>query len=396
MKNWEKQIVKFVRKYHVWLLAVVVTLVSCYIRYLCRGFYSKDMTKFLLKWTEMLAGLGGFAGLKESIGNYNVPYLFILSLISYFPSEGMIRMYLIKMVSVGFEFICAVLCALIYREIKKDATAFETVLCYGLVFALPQQIINGALWGQCDGLYTAFILAGLLCMFKGKYGLAFFSYGWAFAFKLQFIFFLPAIIILYAVNQRFSITKAVWFVPAYFISILPGIIAGRDLMDIINIYFGQVGDSHKLTYNTPNLYTYLTGDYESVKTVGIWFAFLIFAVVALWLFNKGVEFTKEDTILLFVWSAFTCYMFLPAMHDRYNFAFVILSVVYAFFNRKFVWHSVLLNIITLFTYARFLQDDLVIVDYRILSAALFVIYAMYTTQLLCRKNCGEQCKSNKE
>jgi hypothetical protein len=68
------------------------------------GVATSDYVDFLKPWTERFRELGGLAGLKYAVGNYNVPYLFFLAVFSYFKFD---TLYLIKLLSVLFDLLLA-------------------------------------------------------------------------------------------------------------------------------------------------------------------------------------------------------------------------------------------------------------------------------------------------
>lgn len=53
---------------------------------------------------------------------------------------------------------------------KNDKVFFIT---FAVVIMLPTVILNSAYWGQCDSIYTTFIILTLLYLYKGKYHGAF-------------------------------------------------------------------------------------------------------------------------------------------------------------------------------------------------------------------------------
>jgi Gpi18-like mannosyltransferase len=48
---------------------------------------TSDYTVFLSQWYDFIQTHGGFAALKYNFSNYNVPYLYILTLATYIPSR---------------------------------------------------------------------------------------------------------------------------------------------------------------------------------------------------------------------------------------------------------------------------------------------------------------------
>ena len=61
-----------------------------------------DYQWFLKVWVDYYRTHGGFSGLRESIGNYNIPYLYFLALFSF---SSIRDLYLIKLLSIFFDII---------------------------------------------------------------------------------------------------------------------------------------------------------------------------------------------------------------------------------------------------------------------------------------------------
>ena len=74
------------------------------IRFSRFDFTSNDYKTFLIDWMFHFIKNGAWGGLKDSLGNYNVPYLYILAFLSKFSANSL---YLIKAVSVAFDFLLA-------------------------------------------------------------------------------------------------------------------------------------------------------------------------------------------------------------------------------------------------------------------------------------------------
>ena len=96
------------------LLLIFGTLFSLFLRCLWLNGRSGDYIGFLAPWIDYIRELGQFNSLKYNIGNYNVPYIVILTLISFFKCEPL---YLIKFVSIIFDFVCGLL--MIYCFYKR-------------------------------------------------------------------------------------------------------------------------------------------------------------------------------------------------------------------------------------------------------------------------------------
>jgi len=231
------------------IILIVLTLVSLILRALWLNGKSGDYLGFLKIWVYNIRDLGYFKSLKYNIANYNVPYIVILTLISFFKCEPL---YPIKIVSIIFDFVCAIYGAKIVNYLTKNK--LYTLITYGVLVFLPTILVNGAMWGQCDSIYASFILISLYYLFKKKYILSFIFLGLSFAFKLQFIFILPVYVLLLFREKKIHFYHFFIIPLVNIIMCLPAIIAGRSFIDTMLIYFEQVDYYEDLVLNFPNLY----------------------------------------------------------------------------------------------------------------------------------------------
>ena len=86
------------------LCAVLLLAAAFVLRGLCLNYETSDYTQFLTVWVNFFRTHGGLAALRESVGNYNVPYLTFLALIS---GSSLPDLYLIKLFSIFFDVVLA-------------------------------------------------------------------------------------------------------------------------------------------------------------------------------------------------------------------------------------------------------------------------------------------------
>ena len=139
-------------------------------------------------------------GLKSLESNYNMPYLYILAFITYLPASTLAK---IKLVSIIFDFITAFLVMIIVKKlIKPSKSSLIPYLAYAFTLFIPTLVLNGTVWGQCDIIYTCFILLSIYFFLEKKYVGTFIAYGIALSFKLQAIFVLPVYIFMYFKEKK--------------------------------------------------------------------------------------------------------------------------------------------------------------------------------------------------
>jgi len=202
MLRYEKKIVDFIKKHYKIIFTICIILLAIFVRITLFDFKSGDYVCFLTKWYKYLKIHGGLKALANYPGDYNAPYMTIMALLTYLPIKDI---YAIKLVSVIFDFILALSSGLLVKEIVKKNKVTYFLITFCIVLFIPSVILNSSEWGQCDSIYSSFVILSLLFLMKKKYKTSFLMLGLAFSFKLQFIFILPLFVILYFCEEKFSI-----------------------------------------------------------------------------------------------------------------------------------------------------------------------------------------------
>jgi len=230
-------------------MAVLMVVALC-IRVAVFDQVTADYVSFLKQWVGTFQKHGAKA-LAMEVGDYNLPYQYILLGISRLPLS---TLYLIKYVSIFFDFALAILmmCAVERFVDKKYGMIALTAM-----LLIPTFWFNGAFWAQCDALYCFFVLACVYAMLADRPVLSVAMLTIAFSFKIQTIFFFP-LVLLGLWGKKLKLRHALVFPAVYLLTILPALLAGRSLMSAITIYLRQVGQyDERLTYNTANIYQFM-------------------------------------------------------------------------------------------------------------------------------------------
>ena len=288
-----------------------------------------DYTDFLRPWTDWYAAHGGLRALGRSVGNYNVPYLVLLALFSYWDVPVL---YLIKFVSLFFDLVLAVtvsrIVILLSGSEKRGAAA------YILALALPTVFINGAIWGQCDSIYVSLALLGLYFTLARRPWAGMICLGFSFAFKLQAVFLIP-VFFACLLSGKLKLRHLPLFPAAYALAVSPAILAGRRASDVLLFYLktaSTVGDG--LNYNSPSMYSlkrfWYVSDPEQAARLGVLLAMALCAIFALVFLLRRKKI--DDRSILFAALLLTCGipLFLPHMHDRYFYFCDMLTLAAAF------------------------------------------------------------------
>ncbi len=303
--------------------------VAMLLRGLSFDYRTGDYNDFLSPWVDFYRQYGGFEALAYSLGNYNLPYLYFLALFSY---SDVCELYLIKLLSVFFDVILAWGTArLVYLFTSRRSTIIAAFL---VTLYLPTVYLNGALWGQCDSIYTAFAVWSIVFALSDRPILSVVSIALSFAFKLQAVFIMPVFLIfLFARKMKWYHLSA--FPITYAVTTLPAVIAGRPFMDAILLYFNQaetVGSA--LNYNSPSAFSLIPYGAEINETAfgeaGIVLAFLFLFLLYLHCWLRRESLGKRELLICALLISIGVPWFLPHMHDRYFFIADILSVALAF------------------------------------------------------------------
>lgn len=348
---------KYIRQEKYLLFIVVISILAIFIRLKFFNVVSGDYKYFLEGWFNTLKDNGGIFAIKDHIGNYTAPYMFILAILTYIPIKSL---YTIKIVSIIFDFIGAFVASrMVYKLCGNEHYKKLLSVCtYAAILFSPTVILNGSAWGQCDIIYTTFVLISLYFLFDKKYTKAFIFLGIAFSFKLQTIFILPLYIILYFKDDDMSIINFVMIPVAVFIINIPAILLGRPITSLVSQYMTQVGQYKDLTMNLTNIYTFIPNYYNLFSTAGILFTIFIFIMLTMFIITYKFTINNKIILQLAILSILICNYFLPSMHERYIYMAGILSIVYFFIDRT-KWYIPLGTIsISCFCYMNYLFNYL--------------------------------------
>ena len=307
--------------------------------------------------------------------------------------------------------ICEMITAFfIYRIFYRlTKVRFFSAIAGLITLFLPFVVFNGSLWKQVDSVYTCFLLISLYELIKGKYRASFIWYSVSFAFKLQAVIFLPLFVILYFIGgfnssekKSFSILEFLWIPAVYLLAGLPEVLAGHGLRATYLAYFNQTGEISSEGYGMvsffPNLYNLGFDNYGKVLTGAALLLVLAVLTAILCLCVKYKDNIDDSTVIyLFIWIGWTCLMLLPGMHERYDYAMLIMLTPFALMVRKrIVWPMLIANLCSLAVYAIVLFKATEI-GMPVISVAYTIAYLMTTVdivRLLLGGDTGFEAKKN--
>lgn len=322
------------KKYDFLLLILIAFALT--IRVLLLKHVSQDYILFLSGWVDYFRNGGGLKALAGSVGNYNIPYLTFLALISYLKIDSLL---LIKLFSILFDFLLAWAAKCIVVKLTRDFR--KGVIAFGITILLPTVIINSSFWGQCDSIYVSLALMGLYYGLDDRPWLSVVLIATSFAFKLQAIFIMPIYAVLW-MRRKLNWYHFLAFPLVYAIMMLPAVIAGKPFLDTMILYSTQtesIGTGY--SYNAPSLLSIIdagrtvfaglnTGSaIPIVSKAFIIIAFVVTISILVVCLTRRKDLNDYNTVLIAALFAVLIPYLLPHMHDRYFYGADILLLILA-------------------------------------------------------------------
>ncbi len=305
------------------------------VRVLCLDYASLDYQNFLSHWYGYFKENGGFAAMAGSVGDYNVPYLYFMAAISYLNVPDL---YLIKLFSLLADVALAWGGLRLARTLRGERAGDAVPLAaFTLLLFLPTVVLNGAYWGQCDAIYGALTLHALASLLKGRNKSSVALLAVAFSFKLQTIFLIPLWGVLW-LARKVRLRELLIFPLTYVITIVPALLMGKPLADILGVYFEQMGEYPRLTLNAPSVFQFIPYDVTVNDTLMSRLGIIVAAVLVLALLGVGLwlgrRMNGRIAMAMAAVLAIGVPFFLPHMHERYFFLADVICLCWACVNRR--------------------------------------------------------------
>ena len=372
-ENAERSFISKLLTDRLFILAVFSTIAFA-MRFFLFGWETGDYG-FLKTWSSFLGDNGYLSAFQHAFSDYTPLYLYYLAIIAYFNANLLLWA---KLLSVVFDFIIAVYIHRIMAIHYKNRP-FIADASYILVLFIPTILLNGSMWGQCDSIYSCFMLMSVFYLLTDKKIKALMCFGAAFSLKLQSIFLLP-VFFLYLLDGKLKFSDF-FIVPAvYIITILPSVIRGASFIDQLTVYARQTNTYTKLFSNFPNIYNWLSDNTILIPfgVFGTLAAVLFLCVIA----EKRKLIRKKLFILEFSYLLTVLIPFLlPRMHDRYLFQADVFAVIYFIGNRNRWYIPVTTWILSFAAYINYLFG-IYPVDFKILAVIYLAAVILLVIDIL--------------
>ncbi len=311
-----------------------------------------DYIWFLKPWVEYIQEHGYFDALKDPFHNYTMPYIYVLLFIAKLKLSATGTLFVIKIISIIFEYIAAYYIGRLVYMVKKDKMMIW--LSLAIIPLLPTVILNSSYQTQCDSIYAAFAIASVYYVLNDRKILSMVLLGIAFSLKIQTAMVLPFFFV-YMLRGNikwyyFSIIPLI-----YIITALPAWIAGRPMFDLLIIYAKQSVYNSEIVGNFPNFYKLFGFLFQEKKYLGTMLMALITLAGGWMLKSKKIVFDTELWLRLLFLSTIICPYFLPGMLERYMYLGDICAVLYILAFRKKIYLPIGVIFVSFYSYIRSLH-----------------------------------------
>ncbi len=299
---------------------------------------SGDQGQFLKPWFAKIEELGAAGTLRDGIGDYMPPYFWIMILINALPIKNKITG--LKWVSSIADFVMALFIMKIVRKLTGSETKAE--LSFAAAFLMPTVMLNSAGWGQCDSIFTMFLVMCVYYLIEGKDLAAMTCFSISFVFKLQAIFLAPLLAIM-VLKGKIRLRTLLALPIIYITAIIPSAACGHDFSSLFTIYFSQAGQYSALNMTIPNIWSMLKDvgkpKNEYLGKAGVMLAGVCCMMLVYYIYKRKQEPGKRGTVVLAALSALFVPYLLPYMHERYYYAAAVFSLILVFLDKRLtpVW-----------------------------------------------------------
>lgn len=377
--SFEKKLLEWAEKNFYYIAFAMVILLGILIRFVLREVISCDGVYAYIPWYNEIKTNGGIKALSHQVGDYNMLYQFFIAIMIYLPFEPIIGY---KLLSIAFDIAMAFLMSRVFYDMTGKKNEWYSLLGFILVWINPMVFINSSEWAQCDIIYTFLCLLAVLSFIDEKYFKSVIWLSLAFSFKLQAVFIMPFFLLAYFLKKKFS---CIYFgmIPVFMIvTSLPGLIMGRNILDVFFIYSSQTEtDSNWVYINYPSFWALFINEHkEPFIKVAIFFTVVLLLAFMYYIY-KNKFFIKENMLEIAFILAYTTVLFLPKMRERYGFMYTIFAIPIAIKNRKTIVLAVLLNILAVVSYGVVeLGSPAPLKIQAIINFAIYIFYVYYLTR----------------
>lgn len=329
------------KKHFLGIYILLAFLIRIIFAFFFKG-HETDMSCFNA-WSQMLKD-DGFSEFYVSgaFTDYPPGYMYVLYLLGFikdiFGSNTVYTYIILKLPAIISDILLGISA---YKLCEKHGQKRLKYLFFSFFAFNPAAILNSAIWGQVDSVFTLFVVLMLIALTDGKIILSYFLFGIAIFIKPQALFYAP--VLLYGILENVILTDfsckkfgknllgGIGAIGLVFLLALP---FGID--NVVAQYIATLGSYNYATVNAYNLWAALGMNWSPI-TNGInligYFAIILTVIASCVLF-----FSRKEKNKYFLTAAFICFsvfMLSVKMHERYAFPVLILLLcAYAISSKK--------------------------------------------------------------
>jgi Gpi18-like mannosyltransferase len=337
-------------------LVVAGTFVAILVRLPFLEILSHDIVGHLGQWYDYIVLNGGVRALGDRFADYTPAYLYLLTAAAYL-REWVLpiisKVAAIKLPSIAADFVMALAVYKLARLFFRDS--LKAAIAYVVALLLPTVVVNSAVWGQADSLYTLFVLWCVYFLCTRRPGLAMVMFGAGLTLKAQTVFIAPLLLFLLA--RRAMRWPHLLIAPAVYALVLaPAVLLGRPPLEALGSYLVQANEYRALSMGAPNLYLFVPTDlYHFGLPVGTVIAAIAGLTIAIVFILRSIDPSPDDILACTLVCVAVMPFVLPKMHERYFYPADVLAVLAALRWRRLWWLPVAYQFISLSAYASVLQ-----------------------------------------
>jgi Gpi18-like mannosyltransferase len=339
---------------------------------LWRYFVNSDLQNAFLPWQNYLLEHGRWHALQHPFSMYFPAYFDVTAMTSYL--DGHInRISQIKLVSFAFDIATAVVAYYLVGRLTRSSSpggrrSVAQLVAPFCILAGPTVLVNGAIWGQSDIVYTCFLLLSTFSVIVGSGAFAALFFGIAFAFKLQAVFLVPFIAAM--VLQKRIRWWHLLFVPiGWLAALVPPMLNGAKAWEFLSLTSSQGETFPTLAINVGNPWIIADRIHLNVHfgtLVGIVLTGLLMIAITIWGARPAFR-SPLNTLMLATLSVLFMPYVMPKMHDRYFFPAEIFLCILSCVDLAFVLPAALVLSASLICYGNYFLYH---VRYSVLAGAL--------------------------
>jgi Gpi18-like mannosyltransferase len=301
---------------------------------------------------------GRWHALQHPMGIYFPAYFDFAMLTSYF--NGHLNLITqVKLISFCFDILAAITAYFLIGRIARksglgDRLPAAQIVAAFCILAGPTVLLNGSAWGQCDIVYTTFLLMSTYAVIAGIGSAAMLFFGFALAFKLQAVFFVPFLCAM-LLARRVRWLHVLLVPVGWLLSLIPVLLNGGNIGEFSRLLFSQGETFPELAINIGNPWTVLMLLHfnEHIGTlIGVTLTIIVTIAISIW-GARPVFQTPSHTLMLAAFTLLAMPYIMPRMHERYFFPAEVFLCLLSCVDLSFVLTAALVLSASLIAYSNY-------------------------------------------